>query len=108
VLASPVAASTLVLVTWDEGGGFFDHVKPPPTSTVDQVPYGTRLPLFALGPFAKKNGVAHTTLEHSSIVKFLEWNWLGATGQLNARDKEVNNIGALLDPAATGVAVPEN
>jgi len=109
IAASPEASSTLVLVTWDEGGGFYDHVAPPPTSTVDNQPYGTRVPFIAVGPFVKTNYVSHVTMEHSSIVKFIEWNWLGgATGQLNGRDAHVNNIGDFLDPAKTGTAVPNN
>ena len=106
VESSRYASSTLVLVTWDESGGFFDHVKPPPAGAADKQPYGPRVPLLALGPFARRGTVSHVTMEHSSIVKFIEWNWLGKTGQLKARDAEVNNIGSLLDPAATGVAVP--
>ena len=48
-------------------------------------------------------------MEHSSVVRFIEWNWLGgATGQLMGRDATVNNIGDLLDPAKTGTAVPAN
>ncbi len=94
VAASSLAPSTLVLVTYDEGGGFFDHVAPPADSTIDHQPYGTRVPLLAIGPFAKKNYVSHVTMEHSSIVKFIEWNWLGgATGQLMGRDTAVNNLG---------------
>jgi phospholipase C len=107
IAASSAAGSTLVLVTFDEGGGFFDHVAPPPPSASDGKPYGTRVPMIALGPFAKKNAVSHVVMEHSSIVKFIEWNWLGDTGQLKTRDQEVNNLGSLLDPAATGTAVPE-
>ncbi len=106
--ASPYASSTLVLVMYDEGGGYFDHVAPPPTSAVDHHPYGTRVPLVAVGTFARKNFVSHTVMEHSSIVKFIEWNWLGATGQLAGRDTTVANLGSILDPAATGVTVPEN
>jgi phospholipase C len=107
--ASPYASTTLVLLAYDEGGGYFDHVAPPPASSVDGKPYGTRIPLMALGPFARKNFVSHVTMEHSSIVKFIEWNWLGhKTGQLGTRDTVVNNLGSLLDPATTGVAVPED
>jgi phospholipase C len=106
LLASPYGANTLVLVTWDEGGGLFDHVKPPPSSPADHQPYGTRVPLLALGPFAKANHVSHVVMEHSSVVKFLEWNFTGETGQLGGRDAIVNNLGDLLDPQATGVAVP--
>jgi hypothetical protein len=48
-------------------------------------------------------------MEHSSIVKFIEWNWLGKkTGQLGTRDTVVNNIGDMLDPAQTGTTVPAN
>ena len=44
-------------------------------------------------------------MEHSSIVKFIEWNWLGhKTGQLGTRDAHVNNLGSMLDPA---LHVPE-
>jgi phospholipase C len=109
VAASPLASSTLVILTYDEGGGFFDHVAPPATSTVDNQPYGTRVPTLAIGPFAKQNYVSHVTMEHSSIVKFIEWNWLGGiTGRLAGRDATVNNIGDLLDPAKTGTTVPSN
>jgi phospholipase C len=106
VLASSYASDTLILVTYDEAGGYFDHVSPPPNSSVDGQPYGARVPLLAVGRFARPNFVSHTTMEHSSIVKFIEWNWLGATGQLQTRDAAVNNLGSLLDPAQTGTPVP--
>ncbi len=96
---------TLILFTYDEGGGYFDHVSPPPNSVADGQPYGTRVPMLALGPFARANAISHVVMEHSSIVKFIEWNWLGAVGQLQARDAEVNNLGSLLDPA---LSIPEN
>jgi len=83
-------------------------VAPPPDSTVDGKPYGTRIPLLAVGPFVRKNFVSHVTMEHSSIVKFIEWNWLGhKTGQLGTRDTVVHNLGSVLDPTQTGVAVPD-
>jgi len=96
---------TLVLVTWDEGGGYFDHVAPPPSSAVDHQPYGTRVPLIAVGPLARAGAVSHVVMEHSSIVKFIESNWLGATGQLGGRDATVANIGSVLDPS---LGVPED
>jgi phospholipase C len=108
LLVTDYGPDGLALVTWDEGGGFFDHVAPPAAARADGQPYGTRVPLIARGPFARVNSISHVTLEHSSIVKFIEWNWLGMqTGQLGARDAEVNNLGSLLDPSKTGVAVPE-
>lgn len=107
IVNSPYANDTLILLTWDEGGGLFDHITPPAANPADGKPYGTRVPLMAIGAFARTNEVSHVIMEHSSVVKFLEWNFLGATGQLGARDANVNNIGSLLDPNATGVVVPE-
>ena len=107
VLASRYRDDTLILFTYDEGGGYFDHVTPPPASAVDGKSYGTRVPFVAIGPFAKKNFVSHVVMEHSSVVKFLEWNWLRATGQLGKRDAAVNNIGSVIDATAAGAAVPE-
>lgn len=108
IQTSDYAPDTLVLITWDEGGGFFDHVAPPGIGAVDNQPYGTRIPLLAVGPFARANTVSHTQMEHSSIVKFIEWNWLGMkTGQLAGRDATVANLGSLLDASTTGAAVPE-
>jgi len=67
--------------------------------------YGTRVPLLAVGPFAGKGSISHVVMEHSSIVKLIEWNWLGhATGQLGGRDLHVNNLGSMLDPA---LRIPE-
>jgi phospholipase C len=115
--------NTLVLVTWDEGGGFYDHIAPPavfdPHGAVDPtglhtnsevagpgwMRVGTRIPIIALGKFARKNEVSHVAMEHSSIVKFLEWNFLDhVTGQLKGRESQVNNLGSLLDPT---LGVPE-
>jgi phospholipase C len=91
----------LVLLTWDESGGYFDHVAPPTgtaANAIDGHAYGPRVPILALGYGAAGGTVSHTQLEHSSIVKFIEYNFLGATGQLQARDGVVHNLGSLLSP----------
>ena len=63
----------------------------------------------------KKNFVSHTVMDHASIVKFIEWNWLhdnrlkGYREQNDPRayrDTVVNNIGGLINPDAAGVQVP--
>ncbi len=108
IARSPYAEKTLLILTPDEGGGFFDHVSPPKKSSVDGKDYGVRIFLMALGHFAKHNYISHVPMEHSSLVKFIEWNWLGGKpGQLGTRDAVVNNIGSLLDAKKTGVAIPE-
>jgi len=107
VLTSSYYDDTLVLWVPDESGGYYDHIPPPQTNEMDGVPYGPRIPMLALGKFAKKNYISHVTMEHSSIVKFIEWNWLGGkTGQLNTRDTNVNGIGDLIDEKIAGVYVP--
>lgn len=47
-------------------------------------------------------------MEHSSIVRFLEYNFVGPVGQLGFNDGKVHNMGSLLDPEATGIRVPED
>jgi hypothetical protein len=108
IAGSPYRDDTLILIVHATAGGFYDHVRPPRPveETLDPVnkSYGPRVPLLALGRFAKVNHVSHVTMEISSIAKFLEWNWIdGETGQLGGRDRAVSNIGDLLDPAAAGM-----
>ena len=114
--SSPCAKSTLLVVTSDEAGGLYDHI-PAPTSAEpngasikDGWALGQRLHTTAIGYFAKMHGVYHGRMEHASIIKFIEWNFLsGRTwGQLQTRDSDpaVNGIGGLLDLSRTGVKVP--
>jgi hypothetical protein len=69
-----------------------------------RVPSQAQEPCSQCAPWwVNRNGssggtVSHTQLEHSSIVKFIEYNFLGATGQLQARDGVVHNLGSLLSP----------
>ena len=61
---------TLVLVTWDEGGGFFDHVAPP---QVDAYGMSVRVPLWVVSPYAKKGPVrSRLAAEHTSTLKLIE------------------------------------
>ena len=107
IASSAYGPDTLVLVAWDEGGGFFDHVAPPASAPIGK-PYGTRVPLIASGPFVRAGSISHVQMEHSSIVKFIEWNWLGDADRPARRAATacVANLGSLLDPSTTGVAVP--
>lgn len=61
--------STAIFITWDDFGGFYDHVAPPPR---DQFPLGPRLPLLIVSPYAKSGYVSHTQYEFASVLKFIE------------------------------------
>jgi phospholipase C len=64
--------TTAILITVDEGGGYYDsgYIQP-----VDFFGDGTRIPVIAVSPYAKKGFVDHTYYDHASVLKFIEWNW---------------------------------
>jgi phospholipase C len=69
IQASPYWGSTVILITWDDYGGWYDHVVPP---QVDKYGDGLRVPLLMVSPFAKQGYIDHTFSDHSSILKFIE------------------------------------
>ncbi len=69
VMQGPDWNSTAVFITWDDFGGFYDHVPPP---QVDPFGLGARVPLLIISPFAKTGYISHTVYEHSSVLKFVE------------------------------------
>jgi phospholipase C len=66
---SPYWSDTVVLVTWDDWGGWYDHVKPPQYNSYE---LGFRVPLIVIGPYAKKGYVSHVQHEFGSLLKFTE------------------------------------
>jgi phospholipase C len=80
LVASPLWEKTALLFTYDEAGGFFDHV-PPPTSCVARpdnpkdtefFELGVRVPLIAISPWARRHYVSHVQHEHTSITRLIE------------------------------------
>jgi phospholipase C len=69
VQASPAWASSAILLTWDEGGGFFDHIAP---QQLDAYGPGVRIPMIVISPFAKKGYVDTVFQDHGSFLKFIE------------------------------------
>lgn len=61
--------STAIFVTWDDWGGYYDHVVPP---SVDYMGLGFRVPLIAISPYVKHGYVSHVTHEFGSILRFSE------------------------------------
>ena len=73
---SPYWANTAIIITWDDWGGWYDHVAP---KVVDDgvswgsgYVYGFRVPLIVVSPYAKAAYISHTTHDFGSILKFIE------------------------------------
>jgi len=66
--------STAIFVSWDDWGGFYDHVVPP---HVDQNGYGLRVPGLLISPYARAGLIDHQTLSHDAYLKFVEDDFLG-------------------------------
>ena len=69
ILSGPNWATTAIFISWDDWGGFYDHVVPP---VVDQNGYGLRVPGLVISPYAKKGYVDHQILSHDAYLKFIE------------------------------------
>jgi phospholipase C len=103
VTTSPVWRSTLLIITFDEWGGFFDHVVPPP-APIPQIERdagnldglrGFRVPCFLVSPFARRRYVSSRVYDHASILRLIEWRW--GLPPLSERDAQANNLAEELD-----------
>ena len=86
VTSSPQWPHAALIITYDEQGGFYDHVPPQPACVPDDTPpdlkpddvvaaydqTGLRVPLIAVSPYAKRGYVSHVVTEHTSILRFVE------------------------------------
>jgi phospholipase C len=74
IMRSPCWGSTAIFLTWDDWGGFYDHVTPP---KVDQNGYGIRVPGLVISPYAKAGFIDHQQLSHDAYLKFIEDDFAG-------------------------------
>ncbi len=88
VLNGPNGKDAVIIITYDENGGFWDHVAPPVIDT--KWGPGTRVPAIIISPFAKQGYVDHTQYETVGILSFIEKRW-GLT-PLATRDKNANPL----------------
>jgi phospholipase C len=84
IAQGPDWSSTAIFLSWDDWGGYYDHVAPP---VVDGQGYGLRVPGIVISPYARKGYIDHQVLSHDAYVKFIEDDFLG---------------GARLDPKTDG------
>jgi phospholipase C len=87
LMASNAWDSSAFMITYDNWGGWYDHVPPP---QVDKYGYGFRVPALLVSPYARKGYIDHTQLDHTSILKFIETNW--DIPALAERDARASNI----------------
>jgi phospholipase C len=89
ILASPAGKNTAIIVTYDENGGFWDHVPPP---FIDSWGPGTRVPTIVISPFAKKGYVDHTQYDTTSILALIEHRYnLTPLGSRDAAAADLQN-----------------
>ncbi len=109
VMSSPNWPTTMLIWTYDEHGGYYDHVPPPPAVPPDDIPpnlapgdppggfnqYGFRVPSGVVSPYAKEDFVSHTVYDHTSILKTVEEKW--NLPALTRRDANANSLFDMLD-----------
>jgi phospholipase C len=103
VIAGPVWESSLLVITFDEWGGFFDHAPPPvaPIPPAEQAAgnvdglRGFRIPTILISPFARRSAVDSGIYDHASVLKLIEWRW--SLEPLTSRDANANNLAEALD-----------
>jgi phospholipase C len=111
VTRSPNWRNTVLVITYDEWGGFFDHVPPaaapiPPASAAagdtDGL-RGFRVPTFIISPWSQAE-VSHEVFDHTSILKMIEWRW--HIEPLTIRDATANNLALALDFGSRNLNAP--
>jgi phospholipase C len=116
---SPLWTKTVFILTYDEHGGYYDHVPPPAAIAPDSIPpvvnpgestydgyarYGFRVPAMVIGPYAKPNYVSSIVYDHTSILAFLERKWNLAS--MTHRDANANDLTDFLDLQAMKAGRP--
>lgn len=92
VMQSSLWNSTAMIVTWDEFGGFYDHVTPP---SFHNIGFGPRVPTIVISPYSRAQIVDHTVYDFASILRFVENQF--HLPRLSAYDAQATSIGRALD-----------
>ena len=97
VTNSPNWERTVLVVNFDEWGGFYDHVAPEVAPDADPATAlrGFRLPNVIVSPYARRGYVDHGVYDHASVLKMIEWAW--DLKPLAPRDAAANNLADVLD-----------
>jgi phospholipase C len=90
--------NTVIFITWDDWGGWYDHVNPPEDETWSdgtQFRYGSRVGCLVLSPYAKAGFISHTQHSHISLVKFCETTF--GLPAINKRDQASDGMADCFD-----------
>jgi len=87
IMRSPMWKDTAIFISWDEWGGFYDHVPP---QQIDRFGLGFRVPLMVISPYAIRGRVDHHWGEFSSVLRFIEENW--SLPSLTKRDETASDL----------------
>jgi len=113
VTKSPAWKRTLLVINYDEWGGFFEHVPPEaaPIPDADRLAgssdglRGFRVPCLLVSPFSVRRSVSHTLFDHTSVLRFIEWRW--GLEPLTVRDATANNLAEALDFTKRRLGAPQ-
>jgi len=87
---SPYWANAAIFITWDDWGGWYEHVRP---TIYNSYEYGFRVPLVIVSPYAKPGYVSHVTHDFASILKFIEVQYnLPSLGFADSRADDLSDI----------------
>ncbi|MFN2634752.1 MAG: alkaline phosphatase family protein, partial [Thermoanaerobaculia bacterium] len=107
VTTGPEWKSTVLVINFDEWGGFFEHV--PPTEAPDVSAAlrmrGFRVPCLVVSPFSSRGAIATGTYDHTSVLKMIEWRW--NLKPLSVRDAAANNLAEVLDFSNPSLLAPD-
>ena len=100
ITTSPAWANTLLVINFDEWGGFFDHVVPSSANDVSPATAlrGFRVPALVVSPRSRRHFVAPWTYDHTSVLKLIEWRF--GLSSLTPRDAHARNLAEVLDFAS--------
>jgi phospholipase C len=112
VTQSPAWSRTVLIINFDEWGGFFDHVPPPfkPIPLSDAAVgsdgrLGFRVPALVISPFARRRYVSSTQFDHTSVLKLIEWRW--RLDPLTVRDSGAHNLATVLNFSEPNQQLPQ-
>jgi phospholipase C len=110
VLRSPAWQDTLLIITYDEHGGFFDHVEPPATPVTFEAGinrYGLRVPTFIVSPLVEPGDVSSKLFDHASIQATIQRTFLGPQApDLGPRVSNAADVGPILARTQPRLDIP--